>query len=120
MGSVMSPLCVMICGMSERTEDHIEELVAEIGRLHGRLADWQRTFLDLIHRHDRTRKRAEAAEANVARVEAAARAVLEADDGMATYEPCADCLRSGVVLVTPESDAAMDVALARLRAALGD
>jgi uncharacterized protein YqfA (UPF0365 family) len=75
------------------------------------LAQWERA-------HDRMAKALADARAKVARVEVAARAVLQADDGLVTYEPCSDCLRSGVVLVTGESDAAMDDALDGLRAAL--
>ncbi|GAB3884507.1 hypothetical protein [Terrabacter terrigena] len=81
-------------------------------------AELRRRLADSEEEVARQYHEAQVAEAKVARVEAAARAVLTADDGMVTYEPCDDCLRSGVVLVTAESDAAMDAALDDLRAAL--
>jgi hypothetical protein len=64
--------------------------------------------------------RAEAAEAKVAKVEPAAAAVIRAWDESVSYEPCADCLRSGVALLTFDSDNAMDDATDALRAALAD
>lgn len=100
-------------------------------------AEWQRRILNNVMavadaeqaelRADRDRLAAENVllpdqiaelRANVARVSLAALAVAEAWDDHASSEPCADCLRSGVALMTFDDDERIDNAVEVLRAAL--
>lgn len=52
------------------------------------------------------------------RVRAYAEAVVKAWDDHVAYEPCTECLQSGVALWPFESDEAVDAAVEALRAAL--